>query len=259
MKVELDLIILIVLCWFMDALNIKVGVAEMKVAVERTGGLVVLSESFGHSVFKDSFKRVFEDGEQSLGLCFKWEFSHFKCSTDIFFLWMHFLFSLPLSLIFSRHFLLICYQTCSLPTLFMFQWNPRDKLLQGNKNSGNYWTLHLVGKGWIFFCLKLLISCCLSTLELELVVGQFTELRLNQYVIFPVFDDYNHTAERAFCCWYCYRRGKHNSMEDVWPWQEYMLDCDVWSFIKWSFKHPWCYQPTIVPTVPYKVMSQNFH
>ena len=43
----------------------------MKVAVESTGGLVVLSESFGHSVFKDSFKRVFEDGEQSLGLCFK--------------------------------------------------------------------------------------------------------------------------------------------------------------------------------------------
>lgn len=49
----------------------QVGVAEMKVAVERTGGLVVLSESFGHSVFKDSFKRVFEEGEQSLGLCFK--------------------------------------------------------------------------------------------------------------------------------------------------------------------------------------------
>lgn len=43
----------------------------MKVAVERTGGLVVLSESFGHSVFKDSFRRVFEDGEQSLGLCSK--------------------------------------------------------------------------------------------------------------------------------------------------------------------------------------------
>ncbi|KAH1196309.1 Protein transport protein SEC23 [Glycine max] len=105
---------------FASALD-QVGVAEMKVAVERTGGLVVLSESFGHSVFKDSFKR----------------------------------------------------------------WNPRDKLLQGNQNSGNYWTLHLVGKGWIFFCLKLLISCCLSTLELELVVGQFTELRLNQYVIFP--------------------------------------------------------------------------
>ncbi len=44
----------------------------MKVAVEKTGGLVVLAESFGHSVFKDSFKRVFEGGEQSLGLCFKW-------------------------------------------------------------------------------------------------------------------------------------------------------------------------------------------
>lgn len=44
----------------------------MKVAVEKTGGLVVLAESFGHSVFKDSFKRVFEEGEHSLGLCFKW-------------------------------------------------------------------------------------------------------------------------------------------------------------------------------------------
>lgn len=73
-------------CWSMDVLNIKVGVAEMKVAVERTGGLVVLAESFGHSVFKDSFKRIFEDGEQSLGLCFKWVFYHFKCCTDFFFL-----------------------------------------------------------------------------------------------------------------------------------------------------------------------------
>ncbi|KAL0667112.1 hypothetical protein Bca4012_029816 [Brassica carinata] len=39
----------------------QVGVAKMKATVEKTGGLVVISESFGHSVFKDSFKRVFED------------------------------------------------------------------------------------------------------------------------------------------------------------------------------------------------------
>ncbi|CAN6462657.1 unnamed protein product [Victoria cruziana] len=39
-----------------------VGVAEIKVAVERTGGLVVLAESFGHPVFRDSFKRIFEGG-----------------------------------------------------------------------------------------------------------------------------------------------------------------------------------------------------
>lgn len=50
----------------------------MKVAVESTGGLVVLSESFGHSVFKDSFKRLFEEGEHSLGLCFKYVFLIFK-------------------------------------------------------------------------------------------------------------------------------------------------------------------------------------
>jgi protein transport protein SEC23 len=50
----------------------QVGVAEIKVAVERTGGLVVLSESFGHSVFKDSFKRVFEVSDD-LGLSFKYD------------------------------------------------------------------------------------------------------------------------------------------------------------------------------------------
>ncbi|KAF3509093.1 hypothetical protein F2Q69_00008500 [Brassica cretica] len=63
-------------------LSEPVGVAEMKVAVESTGGLVVLSESFGHSVFKDSFKRVFEDGEQSLGLCFNGSLE-INCSKDI--------------------------------------------------------------------------------------------------------------------------------------------------------------------------------
>lgn len=47
----------------------QVGVAELKVAVERTGGLVVLAESFGHSVFKDSLKHVFQVGEYDLGLC----------------------------------------------------------------------------------------------------------------------------------------------------------------------------------------------
>ncbi|TKY47800.1 transport protein Sec23A [Spatholobus suberectus] len=66
---------------FASALD-QVGVAEMKVAVERTGGLVVLAESFGHSVFKDSFKRVFEDGEQSLGLCFNGTLE-INCSKEI--------------------------------------------------------------------------------------------------------------------------------------------------------------------------------
>ncbi|GBG72991.1 hypothetical protein CBR_g12710 [Chara braunii] len=46
----------------------QVGMAEMKVCVERTGGLVVLAESFAHDVFKKSFMRIFEAGEHSLGL-----------------------------------------------------------------------------------------------------------------------------------------------------------------------------------------------
>ncbi|ERM95335.1 protein transport protein SEC23 [Amborella trichopoda] len=66
---------------FASALD-QVGVAEMKVAVERTGGLVVLAESFGHPVFKDSFKRIFEDGEQSLGLSFNGTLE-VNCSKDV--------------------------------------------------------------------------------------------------------------------------------------------------------------------------------
>ncbi|GAB2210027.1 hypothetical protein Droror1_Dr00015277 [Drosera rotundifolia] len=70
-----------VLDLFASALD-QVGVAEMKVAVERTGGLVVLAESFGHAVFKDSFKHLFDEREQSLGLCFNGTFE-INCSKDI--------------------------------------------------------------------------------------------------------------------------------------------------------------------------------
>ncbi|XP_073013289.1 protein transport protein SEC23 E-like [Typha latifolia] len=70
-----------VLDLFASALD-QVGIAEMKVVVERTGGLVVLAESFGHPVFKDSFKRIFEGGEQSLGLSFNGTLE-INCSKDI--------------------------------------------------------------------------------------------------------------------------------------------------------------------------------
>ncbi|XP_076897681.1 protein transport protein SEC23 E-like [Bidens hawaiensis] len=70
-----------VLDLFASALD-QVGVAEMKVAIERTGGLVVLAESFGHSVFKDSFRRVFEKGEESLGLAHNGTLE-INCSKDI--------------------------------------------------------------------------------------------------------------------------------------------------------------------------------
>lgn len=49
----------------------QVGVAELKVAVEKTGGLVVLAESFGHSVFKDSLRCIFQAGDHDLGLASK--------------------------------------------------------------------------------------------------------------------------------------------------------------------------------------------
>ncbi|KAL5549635.1 hypothetical protein UlMin_004866 [Ulmus minor] len=60
----------------------QVGIAELKVAVEKTGGLVILAESFGHSVFKDSLKRVFQSGDDDLGLASNGIFE-INCSKDI--------------------------------------------------------------------------------------------------------------------------------------------------------------------------------
>lgn len=60
----------------------QVGVAELKVAVEKTGGLVVLAESFGHSVFKDSLKHVFQSGEYDLGPASNGIFE-ISCSKDL--------------------------------------------------------------------------------------------------------------------------------------------------------------------------------
>ncbi|GLT73710.1 hypothetical protein SLA2020_455480 [Shorea laevis] len=60
----------------------QVGVAELKVAVERTGGLGVLAESFGHSVFKDSLRRVFQSSDYDLGLSSNGIFE-INCSKDI--------------------------------------------------------------------------------------------------------------------------------------------------------------------------------
>ncbi|GKV51150.1 hypothetical protein SLEP1_g57824 [Rubroshorea leprosula] len=60
----------------------QVGVAELKVAVERTGGLVVLAESFGHSVFKDSLRCVFQSSDYDLGLSSNGIFE-INCSKDV--------------------------------------------------------------------------------------------------------------------------------------------------------------------------------
>eukprot|EP00258_Populus_trichocarpa_P035752 XP_024451771.1 protein transport protein SEC23 isoform X1 [Populus trichocarpa] len=60
----------------------QVGVAELKVAIERTGGLVVLAESFGHLVFKDSLRRVLQLGDYDLGLSSNGIFE-VNCSKDI--------------------------------------------------------------------------------------------------------------------------------------------------------------------------------
>ncbi|KAE8684969.1 putative purine permease 11-like [Hibiscus syriacus] len=60
----------------------QVGVAELKVAVERTGGFVLLAESFGHSVFKDSLRRVFQTGDKGLRLSSNCIFE-INCSKDV--------------------------------------------------------------------------------------------------------------------------------------------------------------------------------
>ena len=50
----------------------QIGLLEMKFLVERTGGLMVLTDSFSTVPFKDTFKKVFEvDEEGNLKMCFK--------------------------------------------------------------------------------------------------------------------------------------------------------------------------------------------
>ncbi|XP_062199117.1 protein transport protein SEC23 C-like [Phragmites australis] len=60
----------------------QVGVAEMKVAIEKAGGIVVLAESFGHSVFKDSLLRIFQSADDNLGLSFN-GILEINCSKDV--------------------------------------------------------------------------------------------------------------------------------------------------------------------------------
>ena len=53
----------------------QVGLAEMKVCVEKTGGNVVLAESFSHTVFKTSFQKLFApDAEGGLGIAYNGQF-----------------------------------------------------------------------------------------------------------------------------------------------------------------------------------------
>ena len=53
----------------------QVGLAEMKVCVEKTGGNVVLAESFSHAVFKTSFQKLFaQDAQGGLGIAYNGQF-----------------------------------------------------------------------------------------------------------------------------------------------------------------------------------------
>ena len=53
----------------------QVGLAEMKVCVEKTGGNVVLAESFSHTVFKTSFQKLFApDSDGGLGIAYNGQF-----------------------------------------------------------------------------------------------------------------------------------------------------------------------------------------
>ena len=44
---------------------VQVGLAEMKNVVELSGGLVIQTDSFGNSVFKDSFRNLLSGPEES--------------------------------------------------------------------------------------------------------------------------------------------------------------------------------------------------
>jgi len=56
----------------------QTGMAEMKSCIERTGGLMVLTDSFGTPLFKDSFSKIFElDENGDLKMCFRGKMDFF--------------------------------------------------------------------------------------------------------------------------------------------------------------------------------------
>ncbi|KAH7307230.1 hypothetical protein KP509_22G050800 [Ceratopteris richardii] len=60
----------------------QVGIAEIRVAVERTAGIIVMAESFNDPVFKGSVTQFFGSGESGLGLSFNGIFE-MNCSKDL--------------------------------------------------------------------------------------------------------------------------------------------------------------------------------
>ena len=60
----------------------QVGLAEMKPAIERTGGMVALAESYHHQTFKDSLRQIFLKDEDGLNICSHGTVEVF-CSKDI--------------------------------------------------------------------------------------------------------------------------------------------------------------------------------
>ena len=65
----------------------------------------------------------------------------------------------------------------------MYQWNTRDQLLQGNQNSGYNWTLHIIGKGWIWIIY-------VSNLNFPSLVNTWIE-------VYVGFDGYNHILQKG--------------------------------------------------------------
>lgn len=109
--------------------------------------------------------------------------------------------------------------SCHLIPSFTFQWYPWDQLFKGYQNSGNNWTLHIFGEGCMLLCTVGLCSCILTFL--------FTSLIRGADLLWCIY------SERSCCCWYCYRRGQYNIVENVWPWQKHLFDSVFWSLIKW--------------------------
>lgn len=55
---------------FMCALD-QIGTAEMKSMVDKTGGLIVLHDTFNHEVFRESFRKIFlQDEFGQMLMCF---------------------------------------------------------------------------------------------------------------------------------------------------------------------------------------------
>lgn len=104
----------------------------------------------------------------------------------------------------------------------------RTSKFKGSLDHAHLWRRlnhFILKRSWVSLASLHRVYCQIAT-----IVFGMEKWNLN-YVVICGLSDFWNLAERTFCCWYSHWRGEYHIMEDVWPWQDYLLDSFLWYFI----------------------------